>query len=102
MSESIRLLENALNITLFGRLVLEPDLLEMLLGILTLEQVAEDKLILVDGLFRHDQGQGPTHLVIEGEGLMDFQSARGLWRHPVEIILLLWCCASVSTEGSRA
>lgn len=102
MSESIRLLENALNITLFGRLVLEPDLLEMLLGILTLEQVAEDKLILVDGLFRHDQGQGPAHLVIEGEGLMDFQSARGLWRHPVEIILLLWCCASVSTEGSRA
>ena len=54
MSESIGLLKNALDITLFGRLVLEPDLLEMLLGILTLEQVAEDKLILVDGLFRHD------------------------------------------------
>lgn len=60
----------------------------MFLSVLTLKQMAEDQLILVDRSLRDDQGQRPADLVVQCESLVHFEAPRGSWRHPVHILVL--------------
>ena len=55
--------------------MLEPDLLQVLLCIFALKKVPENQLILVDGLLGNDQSEGPSHLIVESEGLVHLERA---------------------------
>ena len=75
MAQGVGLLEDTLHVTLFGGLVLEPDLLKVLFGVFALKQVPEDQLVLVDRLLRDDQSQWPAHLVVKRKSFMHLQCA---------------------------
>lgn len=102
MAQGVRLLQHALNVACLCSLVLEPDLLQVLLRIFALKKVAENQLVLVDGLFGNDQSEGPAHLIVESEGLVHLKSARGRRRHLVHVHILLLALCCVSTEGFGA
>ena len=82
--------------------MLEPDLLQVLLSIFALKKVAENQLVLVDSLLGYDQSERPSHLIVESEGLVHLQRARGRWRHLVHVHILLLALSRVPTEGFGA
>ena len=47
---------------LLGLLLREPGRGELPLDVLTVEEMAEEELVLSDRMLGEDQGEGPTHL----------------------------------------
>jgi len=78
MPQRIRLLHLRLHIALLSGLVLQPNLLEVLAHILTLQEVSEDQLVLVYRALRNDQCEWPFNLVVECECFVNLHVAGGL------------------------
>ena len=75
MAGPVRLRKVFLDVAFLSRLMNTPCSFQTGLNILLKEKMSENKLILVDGLLRYDESEGPPDLVIEGERLVHFQRA---------------------------
>ena len=71
----------------------------MLLCVLTLEQMAEYQLILINGFLGDDKSQRPAHFIVERECFVDIQSTSRRRSDFVQILILLLCGIRIATKG---